>query len=275
MNTNRREPLAFTLIELLVVLTIVALLVALLMPALSAARTVAQLSQSLSNIRQVQFSVLNYAQDNKQSFPLSRYGYVSSSETYLPTWPGWLYERRYITSPEVLWGPARDRSDLDLAAMKASIYHPDWYYPGYGLNSAMVAVAHETTWVTAKHPLKLNQNNVPPHSRFVMLLDVWHNVSSWSKGIAGHYEGYPLHINGNPNAGPMLFNYNGAIPHGFLDGHAKATDGSNLGWDVAMPSPVGAGVETRPGPYAGNWSYPASGWPICPGEPWYQDWWMH
>jgi len=271
MKTNRRKSLAFSLIELLVVISLTALLIALLVPALSAARTVAHLSQSLSNIRQVQMSILNYAEDNKSGFPLSRYGYFTNTQTYLPTWPGWLYERGYITSLEVLWGPSRDRSALNLADMAASIYHADWYYPGYGINSEMIAVAHETTWIPPKHPLKLNQNNVPPHSRFVMLLDVWHNVSSWSKGIAGHYEGYPLHINGSPNAGPMLFNYNGAVPHGFLDGHAKASDGSNLGWDVALPSPVGTGIETPLGPYAGNWFYP-SGWPHCPGEPWYQNW---
>jgi type II secretory pathway pseudopilin PulG len=277
-------------VELLVVISITILLVALLLPSLGAARIASQCSQSLSNIRQVQFSVFTYAEDNKTSFPLSRYGYFSASATFLPSWPGHLYHRgRYISSIQVLWSPARDRSMLGLEGMKSSMHSSDWYYPGYALNAEMVAQLHETTLegaalvftspihnyykVNGKHPLRLSQRNLPPPTRFLMSVDGWSNSTSYVNGIAGHYEIAPGNIWNNPNAGTLPFNYNGAVPHGFLDGHAKATDGSDIGWRVGAASPVGAGVVTRAGPYVGNWTY-TTGNPVCAGEPWYQFWRM-
>ena len=68
-SATTRSAGAFTLIELLVVISIIALLIGILLPALGAARASARTVQCLSNIRQMNMAVLNYATDNKDELP--------------------------------------------------------------------------------------------------------------------------------------------------------------------------------------------------------------
>lgn len=58
----------FTLIELLVVIAIIALLIGILLPALGSARTAAQATVSVSNLRQMGMSTMNYASDHKDAW---------------------------------------------------------------------------------------------------------------------------------------------------------------------------------------------------------------
>jgi prepilin-type N-terminal cleavage/methylation domain-containing protein len=60
---------AFTLVELLVVIGIIAVLVSILLPALNKARDAANKVACASNIRQLTFATLLYAQENKSVFP--------------------------------------------------------------------------------------------------------------------------------------------------------------------------------------------------------------
>ncbi len=60
----------FTLIELLVVISIIALLVSILLPALGSARHVSQELKCLTQIRQLGFASVMYAEDYKDQYPL-------------------------------------------------------------------------------------------------------------------------------------------------------------------------------------------------------------
>jgi prepilin-type N-terminal cleavage/methylation domain-containing protein len=68
-NNRQRTHVAFTLIELLVVIAIIAILASLLLPALSRAKESAKRIQSQSDIRQLGFSVVMFADDHDGYYP--------------------------------------------------------------------------------------------------------------------------------------------------------------------------------------------------------------
>ena len=71
MRKRKRPRMGFTLIELLVVIAIISLLMAILMPVLQVARFRAYETTCASNLRQVNFALIMYAQDDDQGcYPL-------------------------------------------------------------------------------------------------------------------------------------------------------------------------------------------------------------
>src|SRR5690606_18239169 len=90
----------FTLVELLVVISIIAVLIAILLPALGAARRTAQMTGSLSNLKQLAVAHHMYANDNKGSimFLLFETLITPSMNAERPTWNGYLYQQQYVST---------------------------------------------------------------------------------------------------------------------------------------------------------------------------------
>jgi prepilin-type N-terminal cleavage/methylation domain-containing protein len=72
----------FTLIELLVVLAIIAVLAALLIPGISLVRAMANTSKCGSNLRQIHYATLAYADDNGGALPPAYLDLPSGTDTF-------------------------------------------------------------------------------------------------------------------------------------------------------------------------------------------------
>ena len=100
-----RRRTAFTLVELLVVVAIVALLVAILLPALNRAREQARRVQCASNLRQLAFATIMYANHNGGVMPgMGRWGHEPHD---------WLY-----------WGMTAPYDELDDSALAPYLGRP-------------------------------------------------------------------------------------------------------------------------------------------------------
>ncbi|MEO7719964.1 MAG: DUF1559 domain-containing protein [Capsulimonas sp.] len=71
---TRKNKLGFTLIELLVVIAIIAILAAILFPVFAKAREKARQTSCASNLKQLGLAVMQYVQDNDETFPCGNTG---------------------------------------------------------------------------------------------------------------------------------------------------------------------------------------------------------
>jgi len=84
--SSRRVRSGFTLIELLVVIAIIAILAAILFPVFAQAREKARAASCLSNLKQWELGILQYAQDFDETFPQSQACIGNSSTDCTWTW---------------------------------------------------------------------------------------------------------------------------------------------------------------------------------------------
>jgi len=123
MHAKDRMRRAFTLVELLVVIAIIAILAALLLPALSRSKSSAQRIACISNVRQINLALQQYAEDHDEQIDYYTndiyYAYKQCILPYLG-----LPEDAYATNEPVFTCPA------DTAFYSLALTH----YSSYGFN---------------------------------------------------------------------------------------------------------------------------------------------
>lgn len=244
---NRIEPhkqtigTAFSLIELLVVISIVAVLISMLLPALRSMRIAAHQVVATSNTRQILLGLQAYAADYNQRLPYSRGPWTpnpSGGGNYV-YWPAALYHGGYTTDINVFWGPDRDTSSVDRAAMLTDRFHPHWRYSGFGVNwlgGMMIEPGSDPDgWAGRMLPMQLDEPATPPPSNHILVAE---------GDIADdEFDGsYNFEIPRPSANGFRFFTRNGALTRGFADGSATSSDSASIGW-------------TATGPYSGIWNY--------------------
>lgn len=238
---------AFTLIELLVVISIIALLVGILLPVLRHARDAARMTQNLSNLRQLQIALHNYAGDHNDTLILSHFNEPSN----LPYWPGKLLALGYVNDPYMFWGPFKDtgwigrdlpRGDTDLMEnnpQSSTAYE----YSGYGVNPFIMPQESALTHPTRpRRPLRLGvqmplhsdalvgiySNSSPTPSDVATMAEFFHG--NWLGSDAAMKYGY---FEGVGNKG--LFTWNDQAVIAYLDGHVSLIESQQLGWTASSP----------------------------------------
>jgi prepilin-type N-terminal cleavage/methylation domain-containing protein/prepilin-type processing-associated H-X9-DG protein len=97
---------AFSLIELLVVIAVIAILAALLFPVLAQSRERTRMSACISNMQQISYALMVYAQDYDETFPYERFhcpdGVAAGSYCYV--WQNAI--RPYLKNVEVFACPS-------------------------------------------------------------------------------------------------------------------------------------------------------------------------
>jgi len=171
----------FTLIELLVVIAIIAILAAILFPVFAKAREKARQASCLANIKQLGLSVIQYADDYDETYPIS-YQDVSSgpgSAAQIPsTWPNRI--QPYIKSNQLFACPSDGRPPhVDFTGCRpilqsyawnrfAGIDIPDWGYFDILRQAQIVAPAQllvfgddSSDWVAAGYGARFNTLDSP------------------------------------------------------------------------------------------------------------------
>lgn len=246
----RRTRSGFTLIELLVVIAIIAILAAILFPVFAQAREKARATSCLSNAKQLGLSVLMYAQDYDETYPVG-----CPDNWWYYTWP--TLTQPYIKNLQILKCPSDSNTiqntddggnptDLSWAGPKIS-----WAANGLikwtnNANRMIGVIGMTQSWI-ADNVAALAKVGRPADT--IMLAEkhdpdnvmLWgpramyysNSVWNWWWGCGSIPEGartpaaYP-----NDKPGCVPTKHSGTANFAFCDGHVKAMkpEATNPGW---------------------------------------------
>lgn len=293
---------AFTLIELLVVISIIAVLVAILLPVLGSARVAAYKTASLSNLRQIGVGTMAYAGSNRESLPYLNRAIFNGTEWRDvwafddSVWGGQLVTEGYLGTSKVLWAPGRTSGPIDPAnPIRDSSNFFQYRYTSYGATVAALG-AGEDQWLNLRDglggsitgkPLSLGEANAPPASSMILFAE----GGRADIPEQGFFYASPS-FNAQSGAGRfVMYNYRGAMPRLYVDGHGNALNrdsdkltnvGASANFDVfVFPSAndiafspsleTGLTGITPPEHFAGWWAA-ANSTTVRETAPWYSNW---
>lgn len=216
---------AFTLIELLVVISIITLLISILLPALRNARVSGQRVQSLTNVRQLTMAMRLYNDDFKGSFPYSILDKPVASGGSSPNLESWAFHLRrrgsisgYISDYRIFWSPARS------LAWAENHFKNDHNFSRPGFSPYIRGMMPNEN--AGYKPMIIDLPRNPPPSRHLMFLEGFDTSFFGSTGNDGKHafdlQSLPPDVIG--------FTYNGTVTRSYVDGHAVATNGVDIGW---------------------------------------------
>ncbi len=185
----RQSATAFTLIELLVVIAIIAILAAMLLPALARAKEQAKRAQCTNNNRQLGLGWAMYAEDNRDTFPVTvgwgDFGGQRGKTTPITQWlvPYFGIDVDYTNRPLNKYVPAReswhcpaDKGDPNYGALNCYVeygnsYCTQWAYDSWG-------VKHLSGDITGgnKAPIKTSEIARRPVTKIIQGDWIWENA---------------------------------------------------------------------------------------------------
>jgi prepilin-type N-terminal cleavage/methylation domain-containing protein/prepilin-type processing-associated H-X9-DG protein len=233
----------FTLIELLVVIAIIAILAAILFPVFAQAREKARATSCLSNAKQLGLSVLMYAQDYDEMYPIG-----CPNDWWYYTWP--ILTQPYIKNVNILRCPSDSngrQAGVDWAGPRIS-----WASNGLikwvnNANRMIGVIGMAQDWISdntaamAKvgrpaDTIMLAEKHDPDNVMWWGPRSMYYSNSvwNWEWGCGSIPEGKRTSPADYPNdkAGCVPIVHSGMANFTFCDGHSKAIkpEATNPGW---------------------------------------------
>jgi prepilin-type N-terminal cleavage/methylation domain-containing protein/prepilin-type processing-associated H-X9-DG protein len=200
----------FTLVELLVVIGIIAVLVSILLPTLGRARQQAETVQCASNLRQIHFAFLSYADKNKGFFPAPWDNRrLADPNNFIYQWPYQFsaFHRNQSVQPAG-YSPFGTRSQTNANVT------PDWaYYASVMLTNRLNAPIRFCPTIAATDLATLSQQSPGTPGAIALSIQNYSmaiNTPSPAGGTTPSIQGYakPTRIK-NGSTKPYLFDVSG------------------------------------------------------------------